>query len=224
MKPLPYRLVGALGLAAVALILGSVIASSGGEPGFDGAPSAVLEFFRAAPEAATLARFGVVVGLVVFAWFAARVAVLLARAERPKPWRSVVAAGSALVFVTLALNGSWQAVTHRATTISDEMATYAFDVGNLQFANGWVALGSFALCSGWIIAATGAFPRWLGWLGIAAGIGLVASRAVWTSSLWLLPYLAFWIWMIAISAICLGRAATWTRSPSGMRTDAKVRA
>lgn len=214
MKPLDPRLVGVIGLSAVTLILGSVIATSGQEPGFDGDPAAVLAYFRAGSEGSgALARFGVVAGLMAFAWFAVGLAVLLGRAEGREPWRSAIGAASALIFVAGAMNGNWQAATHRADTLSAELAAYAFDVGNLQFANGWVALGSFALCTGWAIVGTRAFPRWLGWLAILAGAGLILSRAVWTSSLWLLPYLLFWVWMIALSVLCLRRGASRSGRP-----------
>jgi len=33
---------------------------------------------------------------------------------------------------------------------------------------------------------------------VAAGIGLVASRAVWTSQAWFFPYARFWVWVILV--------------------------
>ena len=41
-------------------------------------------------------------------------------------------------------------------------------------------------------------PRWLGWLAMAGGAGLVLSLAIWTSSIWLLPYGFFWLWVITV--------------------------
>jgi hypothetical protein len=72
-------------------------------------------------------------------------------------------------------------------------------MGNLEFANGWVAMGRFALCAGWAFIHIRLAPRWLGWLAVAGGVGLVLSRASWTSAIWLLPYALFWLWVIIIS-------------------------
>ncbi|HEX6759378.1 MAG TPA: hypothetical protein VF086_13370, partial [Propionibacteriaceae bacterium] len=73
------------------------------------------------------------------------------------------------------------------------------------FANARVALGSFAVCSGWVIASTRFLPRWVGWLAIASGAGLALSRISWTSSIWLLPYLMFWLWVVTVAVLLLRR-------------------
>jgi hypothetical protein len=80
----------------------------------------------------------------------------------------------------------------------------AFDEGQAAFANGRVALGSFAVCCGWVIASTRFLPRWVGWLAIASGAGLALSRISWTSYIWLL-YLMFWLWVIAVAVLLLRR-------------------
>jgi hypothetical protein len=41
--------------------------------------------------------------------------------------------------------------------------SYAFDVSSLGFANAWLALGGFAVCSGWVVLSTRVVGRWLGW-------------------------------------------------------------
>jgi Domain of unknown function (DUF4386) len=77
--------------------------------------------------------------------------------------------------------------------------------GQVAFANARVALGSFAVCCGWVIASTGFLPRWLGWLAIASGVGLALSRISWTSYIWLLPYGMFWLWVIIVALLLLRR-------------------
>jgi hypothetical protein len=69
-----------------------------------------------------------------------------------------------------------------------------------------VALGSFAICCGWVIATTRFLPRWLGWLAIASGVGLALSRISWTSVIWLLPYLMLWLWMIIVGIVLIRRS------------------
>ena len=73
----------------------------------------------------------------------------------------------------------------------------AFDEGNLGFASSWLGLAGFALASGWAIVADGWLPHWQGWLPVTSAVRFVASRFVWTSQLWLVPYALFWVWFIA---------------------------
>jgi hypothetical protein len=48
-------------------------------------------------------------------------------------------------------------------------------------------------------------PRWVGWLAIASGVGLALNRISWTSYIWLLPYLMFWLWVITVAMLLLRR-------------------
>lgn len=210
------RMTGIAGLAVFVLTVAWIVTtavSGAGEPAFDGDAHAVLAFFRAT--GSTLAGFGsylVVVAMVALIWFAIGLALLLGRLEGKPSWRASIAGASALIFVGLVLNPPGEAASHRAQTLTPELATYAFDVGNLQFANGWVALGSFSLCTGWAMISARFAPRWLGWLAVVGGVGLVLSRAAWTSPVWLLPYAFFWLWVIIISFRLLRLAPAGTRS------------
>ena len=69
-----------------------------------------------------------------------------------------------------------------------------------------MALGSFAVCCGWVIASTRFLPRRVGWLAIASGVGLAISRISWTNYIWLLPYLMFWLWVLTVAALLLRRS------------------
>ena len=195
-----HRATGVAGLLGPVLVLGPISAASGQEPGFTGGAAAVLAFFRStATPAHSLGAAVVAGGLVALLWFAVGLGLLLARAEGPPPWRSAIAVASAATFVILSLDGGWEAAAYRADGLTDALALYAFDEGNLTFANAWVAMGSCALCVGWVVLRTRWAPRWLGWAAVVSGVGLVLCRFVWTSSLWFLPYAVFWIWAIALS-------------------------
>jgi hypothetical protein len=133
--------------------------------------------------------------------------ILLRRAEGEAAWRSAIAMGSGALFVALGLSGMGNeaAVAFRAGDLDPQIARYAFDQGQAAFANGRVARGSFAICCGWVIASTRFLPRWVGWLAIASAAGLALSRISWTSYIWLLPYLMFWLWVITVAVLLLRR-------------------
>jgi hypothetical protein len=215
-SPLPaawrrLTLVGGIsGLACVVLIFVPLIAGTGLEPDFRGSTEEVMAFLRSVSSPIHGFRtFVFVVGLFAFLWFAISLALLLRRMEGDPPWRSAIAAASGLVLVALILVGTWEAATLRADDIDPQVARYAFDLGNATFANAWVALGSFAATAGWVIISTRVFPRWLGWWALVSGVGLVLVRAVWTSQIWLLPYLLFWVWVIVLSVLLVMGRMRW---------------
>jgi hypothetical protein len=151
--------------------------------------------------------------LITFVWFVVGLTTLLRRAEGEAPWRSTIAVATGVLFVAPVLSGHEVAAASRADDLDPQIARYAFDEGNVAFANGWVALGSFAFCCGWIITSTGFLPRWLGWLAIASGVGLALSRISWTNQIWLLPYAMFWLWVIIVAILLFRRSARGVAKP-----------
>src|SRR4029450_10899056 len=76
------------------------------------------------------------IGLI---WFLVGLGLLLARAEGKPPWGSGVALGSGvMVGADLLLDGSWDAASYGAADLDSAVASFAFDVGNLGFANIWL--------------------------------------------------------------------------------------
>lgn len=192
------RTTGIAGLLGVALVLGPIIAASGQEPGFTGTADEVGVFFGSvAGTGHAVGQALTTIGLLALLWFTTGLSLLLARAEGTPPWRSSLAAVTAIPFTVLTLNGLWQAASFRAATLDDSTALLAFDTGNMAFANGWVSMGSFAICVGWVVIRSDFAPRWSGWLTVLAGLGLVLSRFVWTSPAWFFPYALFWLLLIA---------------------------
>ena len=95
------------------------------------------------------------------------------------------------------------------------MASYAFDAGNMAFANAWLAMASFVVTCGWLVLSTRVVGRWLGWWALASGLGLAISRFVWTSEIWLLPYAAFWLWVIIICVLLIRRPSAVLNATDG---------
>ena len=63
----------------------------------------------------------------------------------------------------LLLDVSWDAASYGAADLDPAVASFAFDLGNLGFANIWLAMGSFAISSGWMLLSTRASGD--GWAG-----------------------------------------------------------
>ena len=191
---------GVAGLAMPLLTLAPIIvASTEGEPDFNGDRAEVLEFLQASSWGVGFAGFVFVVGMVAMVWFAVGLGHVTGRAEGTPAGRSTLAASSAVLFVAANLGGPAEAARHRADTLDPDVGLFAFDMANIAFANSWVAMGGWMLCSGSVIVGTRCLPRWLGWVGVVGGITLAASRAAWTSSLWLVPYLLFWVFIVGVA-------------------------
>ena len=204
------RATGIAGLATLVLLFVPLVAASGQEPSFDGSAAEVLRFAQSMTSPlAEFSRFLFTVGLLSFLWFIVGLSMVMRAAEGALPWRSSIAAASGIAFIALILSGSWDAAIHRVDDIDPQVARYAFDLANASFANGWVAVGSFAIASGSAILYGGVFRPWLGWWAIVSGAGLALSRAVWTSEIWLLPYGLFWIWVIVVAVLLLRGRTSW---------------
>jgi hypothetical protein len=206
------RTTGVVGLAAFVLVFTPIIAvSTLGEPSFTATAEEAYAFLsRIGTGWADRADAVVVLAALTLVWFVAGLSLLLARAEGSPPWRAVAGLISGVLLPAyMVLDVSWNAAGHRAADIEPGLAAYAFDVGNLGFANAWVAMGSFAVASGWVVLITRVLPRWLGWWALVAGVGLVLARFVWTSQLWLAPYFLFWIWVVVVSVQLVRGRVHW---------------
>ena len=198
-------LLGAVLLFAAIIPLGSL-----GEPPLEASTEDAADFIRKAAETSWVQPLQAVgaVGMIGLLWFLIGLSLLLRRAEGDPPWRSTVALGSAVLLPAYYLvHASWASAAHRGLELDPAVAAYAYDIGNIGFANTWLALGSFAGAAGWVMLTTGAWPRWLGWWGAVAGVGMLLARFVWTiESAWIAPYGLFWIWLLTVAVrLVMGR-------------------
>jgi len=195
----------------VALFTSIIAISSVGEPPLEASTADVVTFFRDADAGwVEAAQATASLGMLAFLWFVVGLAALLRRAEGEPAWRSTVTLVSGVLLAAYGvLDASWDAAIHRGSEIDGALATYAFDVGNIGFANAWLAVASLAVSAGWVTLSTGVLPRWTGWWAIASGAGLVLARYLWfVEGLWFVPYGLFWVW---VAAVCL----RLIRRPSG---------
>lgn len=214
------RATGVTGLAALILLMTSVIAvSSVGEPPLDASSQEAATFFRDSQVAwVQAAEATASLAMVAFLWFVVGLALLLRRTEGEPPWRSNVALVSGVLLAAYGvLDASWDAAAHRGSEIGAALAAYAFDVGNIGFANAWLAMASLAVSAGWVTIRAGVFPRWTGWCAVASGAGLVVARYLWfVDGLWFLPYGLFWLWVVAICVWLIRHPRELTAPPSNL--------
>ena len=203
------RVTGIAGLVTLVVVLGTSLANDYQSASFVSDADETVTFFRSIDDSfGAFSSFATAVGLIAMLWFALGLALLLMRYDGPLPWRSAFLAGAGVVSVVSGQIASWDAAAYRSEDIDPQVARYAFDLGNLSFANSWVATGAIALCAGLIIVSARSLPSWLGWWAIVAGIGQVVARAFWTHDAALVPGTAYWIWVAVLSVLLiLGRFA-----------------
>lgn len=209
------RITGSAGLITLVLVLGTSLANDYQSAPIDSSADGAVAFFRSLDDAlGTISSFATAVGLIAMLWFTLGLALLMRRYESELPWRSTFLAGAGIVSVVSGQIASWDAAVYRSGDIDPQVARYAYDLGNLSFANGWVSAGAVGICAGVIILTSRDLPHWLGWWGLVAGVGSVLARAVWTLPAAFVPFAAFWLWVAVLSvALLMGRFAG-TAAPS----------
>ena len=198
------RVAGAAGITNLVLVLGTSLANGYQSAAFNSDAGQTVAFFRSLDDSSGAASsFLTSVGLIALLWFAIGLALLLRAYEGALPWRTASLAAAGVVTVVSGQIASWDAAVFRSADIDPQVARYAFDLGNLSFANGWVAAGAVGVCAGSIILSASTLPRWLGWWALLAGIGSVLARAIWTEGVAMAPFTAFWLWTGVVSVLLL---------------------
>jgi hypothetical protein len=211
------RKTGIAGLISFCMLFAPIIAiSTLGEPPFTATAEQARAFFANGSvgwaQLVTIVPKLAAIGLI---WFLVGLALLLARAEGKPAWRSGVALVSGVMLAAyLLLDVSWDAASYGAADLDPAVASFAFDLGNLGFANIWLAMGSFAICCGWVVLSTRILGRWLGWWAIVAGVGLILVRFAWSGEIWFAPYLLFWLWMIILCIQLIRRKIALPEAPA----------
>jgi hypothetical protein len=200
------RVSAVCGITTLVLVLGASLANNYQSAPFTSDTDQIVTFFHSIDDTLGAASsFATAVGLIAMLWFTTGLALLLRPYDGELPWRSAFLATAGVVSVVSGQIASWDAAAHRSEDLDPQVARYAFDLGNLSFANGWVATGAVALCAGSIMLSSAALPNWLGWWAVLAGVGQVLARAIWTTDIAFVPFTAFWIWTAVVSGPLLTR-------------------
>jgi hypothetical protein len=207
------RVTGAAGLVTLVTVVGTSLANGYQNQSVTEGTPAILRFFRSLDDqAGWLTSYATSVGLIACLWFTVGLALVLRRYERGVPWRSAFLAAAGVISVVSGQIASWDAAVFRSGTISPPVATYAYDLGNISFANSWVAAGAVGLCAGLIMLGAPGLPRWAAWWGLIAGAGEVLARAWFRHGFAYGPFAAYWLWVLAVSVLLLaGRLSASAR-------------
>ena len=208
-----YKQLGAAGGIAFVLLQlfsQSLIQVGGAEPPFAAPADTIAAFFlqRSIP-LFSIGGFLAAFSSLTLLWFGGVLWTELQRCEQKPAWISAVSLASVIALVAVSMTGSgWELAVFRSNDgLSPEMARTLFDQGNFMFATIWVIAANFLLASSVVGLKDKALPRWLSWLGLITAVGLLIARAFWASSgLAFVPYMLFWVWLIATSIILMRRA------------------
>jgi hypothetical protein len=214
------RVTAACGVTTLVLVLGASLANNYQSVPFTSDTDQIVTFFRSIDDTLGAASsFATAVGLIAMLWFTLGLALLLRPYDGELPWRAVFLAGAGVVSVVSGQIAAWDAAAYRSADLDPQVARYAFDLGNLSFANSWVATGAVALSAGLIMLSHEGLPNWLGWWALAAGVGQVLARAVWTSDVAFVPFTVFWAWAAVVCVLLFsGRLVRQTPRPDASQT------
>jgi hypothetical protein len=211
------RSTGLVGLVTIVVLFAAVIASASGEPPFLASPEEALAFYLNSTAGWVQAAMAVLgLAAIGWIWFVVGLCLLLARAEGSPPWRSAVALLSGVILAALLLlnqrerrlvrcrrprSGSRQLrLRCQLSRVGQPLARPGLFCGVLRLGGAVHARRRSLAC---------------GWWGIASGLGLVLARFFWTSMIWLLPYAAFWIWMIIMCIQLVRKPGAMLRAADG---------
>jgi hypothetical protein len=210
------RVTGAAGLLTLLTVVGSSLADGYQHQSMTEATPAILSFFRSLDDrVGWLMSYATSVGLIACLWFAIGLALTLRPHERGVPWRSAFLAAAGVISVVSGQIASWDAAVFRSGSISPQVASYAYDLGNISFANSWVATGAVGLCAGLVMLRAPGLPRWAAWWGLLAGAGEVLARAWFRHGFAYAPFALYWAWVLAMSVLLVAGRLTATKARPG---------
>jgi hypothetical protein len=210
------RVTGAAGLVTLLTVVGSSLADGYEHQSMTEATPAILSFFRSLDDrVGWLMSYATSVGLIACLWFAIGLALTLRPHERGVPWRSAFLAAAGVISVVSGQIASWDAAVFRSGSISPQVASYAYDLGNISFANSWVATGAVGLCAGLVMLRAPGLPRWAAWWGLLAGAGEVLARAWFRHGFAYAPFALYWAWVLAMSVLLVAGRLTATKARPG---------
>ncbi len=198
------RVAGGMGIVSVLILFGTSFALDYENQTMTEDSSAITHFFRSVDDTlGWTSSFLTTLGLITCLFWILGLAMALRPHERGIPWRTTFLAGAGVLTVVPGQIATWDAATFRSSTIDPQVARYAYDLGGISFANGWMATGAVGILAGLVILRSRDLPRWVAWWGLIAGVGLVISRGIFREGIAYAPFFAFWVWATVVSVLLI---------------------
>ena len=202
----------AIGIVFVVLFVAITLLFGEGKDPTDNSAQEVIDYYKDNDDKQTIAALLVGVASIAALFFGGWLRRVLRDAEGPGGTLSAVAFGGVIVFVAGAIVSA---------TIHLELADYAdntdtIDPVVIQALNAFefnffmffpVGLGTLLLASGISVIRHGAFPKWVGWLGLVSGVLFVTPA-------FFVGFLLVPIWVLIVSIIGISRARAGGATPA----------
>jgi hypothetical protein len=194
------RVAGAMGVVSVLVLFGTSFALGYQNQTMTEDIPAITHFFRSVNDTlGWTSSFLTTLGLITCMFWILGLALALLPHERGIPWRTTFLAGAGVLTVVPGQIATWDAATFRSSTIDPQVARYAYDLGGISFANGWMSTGAVGILAGLVMLRARELPQWVAWWGLVAGAGLVVSRGIFREGIAYAPFFAFWVWAAVVS-------------------------
>jgi hypothetical protein len=175
------------------------------EPAFNAPSSALLAYAKSDKGGLyPLALVGIA-GMFGFLLFAAVLIAKFRDSQRAMSAPSILVVLATAVFTALWLAefGVTFAGQFRRGDLDPMGASVFYGLANGIFVVSWAAITGFLATAGVAALSSGTLPRWLAWSGLGIGAALLLAVAIPLTAVWLLPYLLFYVWVVAVSVVLL---------------------
>ena len=192
---------GALGgVLFVVLVVASIIATGGNVMASD-SPSKILKYFNDHPDGIKVSAFLSVLAAVPIIWWAGSLWARLHRAGDRHNRLAVIAVLGLLIggVGNLTQNAVTAGVALERHNVGATTAKFFYVLSTAFGAGGLVGIAVLVLATSAATFRYGAFPRWIGWLGVVDGIVFLvgaASIATTSDAISTFGFVAFVLWAI----------------------------
>lgn len=165
----------------IALVVATILYFSGGSPAHD-TPSSVTSFIRAHRTALEASWWFLVVGQFAVLVYIMGIVMVFRRATSTWAVAHLVVLGAGVISLAVSLvedGAAFTALYFTATKTSGDVTHALYTAGNTTISNmEATAVGVTILAASSLILTTRAFPRWLGWVGIADAVPTIVGSTV----------------------------------------------
>ena len=207
------RIGAAMGAVFVLALIPAGILESSGASGATDDPGILANLQR---EPTIVNKVGFALAILAFIAFLAFLGYLyrvLRRAEGPEGWLGTAALAGGLLYLAIKVGSAApiMARSHRRHELTADLARTLVDLNDAAFVVSGLMFGVFTAAAAATCLAHRVLPRWLGWLGLIAGLLTIPAATVGMldmASYNPMPFLAATTWTLIVSIVLTVRRRT----------------